>query len=76
MQLTVVVNTVGERLEKLELLYMQQEQTIEVLSQQLYQQQLDLTKALREIERLRDKVKTMEPSIVASQAEETPPPHY
>ncbi|MEB4591809.1 SlyX family protein [Candidatus Thiothrix sp. Deng01] len=65
-----------ERLEKLELLFMQQEQTIEILSRQLYLQQQDIRRALLEIERLNDKLKALEPSAVASRAEETPPPHY
>lgn len=55
---------------------MQQEQTIEILSRQLYLQQQDIRRALLEIERLNDKLKALEPSAVASRAEETPPPHY
>ncbi len=65
-----------ERLEKLEILFMQQEQMLESLSQQIYLQQKDIQAALLEIERLNEKLKTLAPSIVASQAEETPPPHY
>lgn len=58
-----------ERLEKLELLFMQQEQTIEILSRQLYLQQQDIRRALLEIERLNDKLKALEPSAVASRAD-------
>ncbi|EIJ33910.1 SlyX family protein [Thiothrix nivea] len=65
-----------ERLEKLELLFMQQEQTIEVLSQQVYLQQQEITRALGEIERLKDKLKALEPALLGSSADEPPPPHY
>ena len=40
------------RLEKLELLYMQQEQTIETLSQQLYLQQQEIRHLLLQMEQL------------------------
>lgn len=65
-----------ERLEKLELLYMEQEQTLETLSQQVYLQQQEITRALREIERLNDKLKALEPALVGNAADEPPPPHY
>ncbi|MEZ5451647.1 MAG: SlyX family protein [Thiothrix sp.] len=65
-----------ERLEKLELLFMQQEQTIEVLSQQVYLQQQEITRALGEIERLKDKLKALEPALLGSSADEPLPPHY
>lgn len=64
------------RLEKLELLFMEQEQMLEVLSRQVYLQQKDISTALLEIERLNDKLKSLTPSAVGSQADETPPPHY
>lgn len=64
------------RLEKLELLFMEQEQMLEVLSRQVYLQQKDISAALLEIERLNDKLKSLTPSAVGSQADETPPPHY
>lgn len=64
------------RLEKLELLYMQQEQTIETLSQQLYLQQQEMRHLLLQMEQLKERMKAMTSSIVATAAEETPPPHY
>jgi SlyX protein len=67
---------VEKRLEKLELLFMEQEQTLEALSQQIYLQQKDIRTALLEIERLNDKLKSLTPSAVGSQSDETPPPHY
>jgi SlyX protein len=67
---------VEARLEKLELLFMEQEQMLETLSHQIYLQQKDITSALLEIERLNEKLKSITPSAVGSQADETPPPHY
>ena len=64
------------RLEKLELLYMQQEQTIETLSQQLYLQQQEIRHLLLQMEQLKERMKAMASSIVATAAEETPTPHY
>lgn len=64
------------RLEKLELLFMEQEQTLEALSQQIYLQQQEIRRALLEIERLNDKLKALEPTLVGSSADEPPPPHY
>ena len=55
---------------------MEQEQMLEVLSRQVYLQQKDISTALLEIERLNDKLKSLTPSAVGSQADETPPPHY
>lgn len=55
---------------------MQQEQTIEVLSQQVYLQQQEITHALGEIERLKDKLKALEPALLGSSADEPLPPHY
>ncbi|MDD5393737.1 MAG: SlyX family protein [Thiothrix sp.] len=64
------------RLEKLELLFMEQEQTLEALSHQVYLQHQEIRTALLEIERLNEKLKSLSPSAVGSQADETPPPHY
>lgn len=64
------------RLEKLELLFMEQERTLEALSRQIYLQQQDIRAALLEIERLNEKLKSLTPPAVGSQADETPPPHY
>ena len=55
---------------------MEQEQTLEALSRQIYLQQQDIRTALLEIERLNDKLKSLTPSAVGSQADETPPPQY
>lgn len=65
-----------KRLEKLELLFMEQEQTLEALSQQVYLQQKEIRAALLEIDRLNEKINSFTPSAVIPQSEETPPPHY
>lgn len=65
-----------ERLEKLEMLYMQQEQEIESLSEQLYRNQIELRDVTKQLNHLQERFKALQPSIVASQSEETPPPHY
>jgi SlyX protein len=67
---------VEARIEKLELLFMEQEQMLETLSEQVYLQQKEIRTALLEIERLNEKLKSLTPSAVGSQADETPPPHY
>ncbi len=65
-----------ERIEKLEILFMQQEQTLESLSTQLYVQQQEIQRLLLQIQHLKERIKDMSTSIVATPAEETPPPHY
>lgn len=65
-----------ERLEKLEMLYMQQEQEIESLSDQLYRNQIELRDVTKQLTHLQERFKALQPSIIASQSEETPPPHY
>lgn len=64
------------RLEKLELLFMEQEQMLEALSQQVYLQQQEIRHAMLEIGRLGDKLKALEPALVGNAADEPPPPHY
>ena len=64
------------RLEKLELLFMEQEQMLEALSRQFYLQQQEMRQVMLQLEQMKERMKSMSASIVASQAEETPPPHY
>ena len=64
------------RLEKLELLLMEQEQTLEALSRQFYLQQQEMRQIMLQLEQMKERMKSMSASIVATQAEETPPPHY
>ena len=55
---------------------MEQEQTIEVLSQQLYLQQTEIRQLTRELGIVKDRLKSMNTSLIAPMSEETPPPHY
>lgn len=64
------------RLEKLELLFMEQEQMLEALSRQFYLQQQEMRQVMLQLEQMKERVKSMSASLVATQAEETPPPHY
>lgn len=65
-----------DRLTELELKFMEQEQTLETLSEQVYLQQKEIFKLTQQIKILAERLKTIAVSPVASQAEETPPPHY
>lgn len=53
-----------------------QEKAIEELNQSLIQQQLIIDKMQVQLRYLASKLKDFQPSNIASQAEETPPPHY
>ncbi|MGB0845468.1 MAG: SlyX family protein [Thiolinea sp.] len=64
------------RIAELEIKFMEQEQMLESLSQQVYLQQKEIVQLTQLIEVMRDRLKSMAQSPVASAAEETPPPHY
>ncbi len=53
-----------------------QDQVIEELNQALIQQQFALDKLQNQVRQLAEKLKGAQISQIASQAEETPPPHY
>ncbi|HHC73964.1 MAG TPA: SlyX family protein [Thiothrix sp.] len=65
-----------ERIEALQISFMHQEETIERLSHELHKQQQENRLLLLRLEKLEQRLQTLAPSIIASQAEETPPPHY
>lgn len=64
------------RIAELEIKFMEQEATLESLSEQVYQQQKEISNLTRHIEVMKDRLKSMAQSPIASMAEETPPPHY
>ncbi len=65
-----------QRLNDLECQIAFQEQTIETLNEALSTQQLLITKMQDQMKYVVGKVKNMDSSNMATQDEETPPPHY
>ena len=65
-----------DRIAELEMKIAFQEQLLDELNQALVQQQFDMDKIQLQLRYLAGKLKDMRPSNIASQAEETPPPHY
>lgn len=70
------VHLMQDRLTELEIKFMEQEQTLEALSEQVYLQQKEIFNLTQQIKILSERLKTLAVSPIASQAEETPPPHY
>ncbi|MDY4280304.1 MAG: SlyX family protein [[Pasteurella] mairii] len=65
-----------QRIIELEMKIAFQEKNVDDLNQSLVEQQLIIEKMQLQIRYLASKLKDMQPSNIASQAEETPPPHY
>ncbi len=65
-----------ERLAELEVRLTFQDKTIQELNEVVTRQQRQLERMTRELETLKAQLQILAPSLVASQSEETPPPHY
>lgn len=65
-----------ERLEYLESRVAFQDDTIELLSRELAEQQKLQDKMRHQLDAVIKRLRETAPSQIASQAEETPPPHY
>lgn len=65
-----------ERIDHLESRLAFQDHTIEQLNLELTQQQRQLEKLRLQLDLLVNRMREMQTSQIASQAEETPPPHY
>ena len=64
------------RIAELEMKVAFQEQLLDELNQALVQQQFDMDKMQLQLRYVASKLKDFQPSNIASQSEETPPPHY
>jgi SlyX protein len=64
------------RLVELETRLAFQENTLQELNAVVVRQQREIDALTREIESLKAQIRTLAPELVASRAEETPPPHY
>lgn len=65
-----------QRINDLECQIAFQEQTIDALNEALSEQQLMITKMKDQMKYVVGKVKNIDSSNMASEKEETPPPHY
>lgn len=70
------MSTVDDSIEQLQMKVAFQEDTIESLNQALIEQQKQIDNLQFSIKKLDAKVNAIEPSNMASEKEEMPPPHY
>ena len=67
---------VNDRLETLESRLAYAAYTVEQLNEEVTTQGRELDRLKHQIQLLVDKLQSVQPSQIASMAEETPPPHY
>lgn len=70
------ITALEQRIMELETKVAYQDETIDILNDELKQHQFAMAKMTRQIELVGEKLKEMKPSSVVNQSEETPPPHY
>ncbi len=72
----LMTSELQEHIEQLESQLTFQEDTIAQLNDAITNQQWQIDKLTRQVKLLSDKIQQFQPSQIASQSEETPPPHY
>ncbi len=72
----VIMQGVQEQIEELQMKLAFQELTVEELNQEVIKLNRLIADQQQQIQLMVGKLKSMEPSNIATQAEETPPPHY
>ena len=70
------IDSANSYIEELQMNVAFQEHTIEALNEALSSQQKQLDDLAFKVRHVVDRVKSIEPSNIAKQSEETPPPHY
>jgi SlyX protein len=71
-----LMNNVQSDIEQLQMKMAFQEDTIESLNQALIEQQKQMDDLQFQLKQLVSKISAIEPSNMASEKEEMPPPHY
>jgi len=65
-----------KRLENLEILSMEQENTIEALSKEVHRQQLSIQMLEQQIKLLKNQLDSINEELLKPEEDEAPPPHY